>query len=201
MLFLLVTGVLVFGLTACGGASSGKSSISQTAAVRTRTAASLGTAPLGSYLKNDGDEDGDEKGRKEDDDTAFLESYGRNAGQPDRQAVTSLVKRYYAAAAAANGAVACSLLSSALVSGLLEGSKTRQGAGNACATVVSPLLAQQRERFAKDEVSTMTVIGVRVKHDIGLAVLGFRAEPVSQIVVKREGSAWKVDALFDSFMR
>jgi len=46
----------------------------------------------------------------------------------------------------------------------------------------------------------MVVISVHAKGNLGLAVLGFRRVPESEILVEREGSSWKIDALFDSEM-
>jgi hypothetical protein len=41
---------------------------------------------------------------------------------------------------------------------------------------------------------------VRVKADLGLAVIAFKTTPESEIVLEREGHTWKIDALFGGYM-
>lgn len=206
VLTLCAIALLGCGVAACGGAGADTHSAASSATVAATSSADATTSsstPAGGYLKNDGDEDGDDGlhriGPPEDDDEAFLNFYGKKAGPTDKQAVTTLVKRYYTAAAAGNGAAACALLSSTLSTGLTEG-QSPQGT-KTCAAVVSPLLTEQHQRFVADNVPTMVVIGVRAKGDLGLAVLGFKATPISTILLMREKGAWKINALFDSVIR
>jgi hypothetical protein len=46
----------------------------------------------------------------------------------------------------------------------------------------------------------MKVVEERVKGALGLAVLGFRTTPESEIIVERERRAWKIAALFGTYM-
>ncbi len=199
----LATLALCALLAGCGSANAPSQSASvnrASASSPSKTpSASLGTAASGAYLESDADQDGDDpyhRGRAEDDDTPFLRSYGPQANPTDRSAIAALLKRYYAAAAAGDGAAACQELSATLALGLTAGQS-----GATCASVVTPLLAEQRQRFAADQVASMVLIQARVKNGLGLAEVGFKAAPISQIVVKREHGTWKVDALFDSLMR
>jgi hypothetical protein len=56
-----------------------------------------------------------------------------------------------------------------------------------CAVAASRFLAGQHEQFAQDEVATMVVIGMHVKHDFALAVLGFRNAPETEILLQCNG--------------
>jgi hypothetical protein len=154
-------------------------------------------------LISDGDRDNDDrehpiKGFEKTDTLAPL-SYGKEADSTERRDVTSVVKRYYAAAAADNGIQACSLLAPTLAQGLGESEgQTAHGTANNCPATVSLLFKQQHQQLAADEVATMTVIDVRVSGDVGVATVGFRAALSGRIHVKREDGAWKVNALLDT---
>jgi hypothetical protein len=201
---LLAAAVLCSSTTACDSTSKGagpRPQLPADAAVSagTRTTAAPRATPAGGYLKNDADDDGDEKHRQPNDNALFLATYGKRADQADMRAVTALIKRYYATAAAGDGAKACPLLYSTLATGLTEGQgHSVRSASKACAAIVSRLLEQQHERLAGDDVATMVVVDVHVKGDLGVAVLGFRTVPMSTMLLKRERGAWKIDALFDS---
>ena len=109
------------------------------------------------------------------------------------------VKRYYLAAAAEDGATACSLLTSALANSVAGGvDRSASSAVGGCGPSMSLLLRQQHRSLTAREPATMVVIGVYLKGDLGLALLGFRRIPESTILVEREARVWKIDALFDS---
>jgi hypothetical protein len=190
LLALLATILLSIATIACGNTSKVTSSASQ-------------VSPAGGYLKDDGDKDFDDvssyHGHPENDDRSILAPYGSRTSPADTSAVTTLVKRYYVAAAAGDGAQACSLLSSSLATGLALGGST-QSTVSECAAPMSQLFKQQHQRLVAQEVATMVVVGVHVKGNTGLAVLGFKKMPESEITVVREDHAWKIDALFESDM-
>jgi hypothetical protein len=209
LLALFAVGLLSVCLAACGGTSKGAGSASHAssnaAATGSTPLTTSSTTPPGSYFKNDGDKDGDDEDRggksADNDDRALLAAYGNEAGQADKRAVTTVVKGYYAAAAAGDGAKACSLLATSLAMGLAEGqSQSVQSGGKTCAAAVSLLFKQQHQQLAADDVATMVVTGMHVKGNLGLAVLGFKTMPEGEILVEREDRAWKIDALFDSDM-
>jgi hypothetical protein len=164
----------------------------------------IATQP-GGYSTKDGDEDYDDTGHYHgspaNDDQALLASYGPRASPAVTRAVTSLVEHYYAASAAGDGAQACSMLTANLADGLAAGEgQPGGGKSHTCAAAMSLLLAQQRQNLRGEDVSTMAVTTVRVKGDLGLAVLAFKTTPESEIVLEREGHTWKVDALFGGYM-
>jgi hypothetical protein len=164
-------------------------------------ATSTRLAPKAAYLREDGDKDGDEEGernRGQDDDSAQFARYAR-ANTVDAKTIAKLVRRYYAAAFAGDGAKACSMLSTTIAHGVpLEQAQATQRSGDTCATAIEPLLRQQHGHLAAEDVRRIVVVGVHVKGDTALAVLGFRALPEAQIGLEREGGRWKIDALFDN---
>ena len=175
-LALLSITLLVVGLTACGAANPAASH---------------------SYLKKDGDAEGDDgppHGKGIGDDVPFLNSYGATASPAQARAITKLIISYYEAASTNNAAKACSLLASGLATGLAE-SESSQGTGKTCAAALSPIFEKQRPQLTKDDVPTMVVTTIRVRGDTALAVLGFRSEPEADLLMQREGSQWKIDTL------
>jgi hypothetical protein len=154
----------------------------------------------GNYLKADGDKDGDDPhpSNPGQDDQALLATYGYRASASTAHAIATLVEHYYDAALTGDGAHACALLAAGPTAGLVSSqSQTSHGAHN-CATAIEPLLAQQHRHLLAEDPASMVVTGVYVNGDLGLALLGFRASPESDIVVEREGGAWKLGALIDS---
>jgi hypothetical protein len=209
LLALSMTVLGAVGLASCGGAGTGSSSTTQTPASVVTTTGSAATTtgvPPGSYLHLDGDTDNDDTSHPSshlDDDKPLLDQYGHHATDADKQAVTAVVKSYYAAAAAEEAAKACSLLYSSLASGLAPtpgqgAGPAAQGTGKTCADGVPVLYKHQHDQLVADDVATMVVTDVRLKGNLGLAVLGFRTKPEGEILVERERGTWKVDALFDS---
>jgi hypothetical protein len=203
LLVLLASVLLALAANACGSTTkvvgSTPSSSGSGSTREAPTSVPSHSEPPGSYLKWDGDKPDDGSGQRGNDDPPFLKSYGAPARATDRRAVSALVKRYYVAAAAENGATACSLLTSALANSVAAGvGQPTPGAGSNCASSMSLLLKQQHQVLAAREPATMVVIGVYVKGDLGLALLGFRRTPESTIIVEREAHVWKIDALFDS---
>jgi len=208
LLAMLATVLLLLLSGACGGTGKVASSRSSGSHAETGKGASDMHAPVttpGSYSRNDGDNDFDDargyRDNSKNDDRILFAAYGKRANPNDARAVTALVKRYYAAAAAGDGARTCSLLDSSLANALApEQRQSAPAPREACARAISPLLRQQHQHLIADNVSTMVVTSVHVKGNLGLAALGFRTMPEGEIVVEREGKAWKVDALFDGAM-
>jgi hypothetical protein len=186
--------------SACGASAGTRASTrSSRAAGFTRPAA----LPPGGYLHSDADQDPDDRSLhvkpSQSDDVAFLAGYGKPASPVRLKPIAALLKRYYAASAASDAAQVCALLVPALARELAEGAgRPAPGALHACAAAVSPILAHQHARLLAEGVSTMVVVEARVKGPLALAVLGFRAAPVSQLLLERERGTWRVDSLFDS---
>jgi hypothetical protein len=207
------------GLSACGGSGKGSGSTSQAASkAATVTTATKGgsTAPVsGSFM---GDEDDDETASnytgssKYDNDADFdndtiknrgyydsddgvIRSFGRAANAAEKREITALVKRYYAAAAASDGAKACPLIYSTLEEAIPEDYGQPPGPayarGKTCAVVMSKFFAHAHSQL----VGTFKVTGVRVEGREVRALLGSKTVPASFISVRRERGAWKIDEL------
>lgn len=128
-----------------------------------------------------------------DDATNF--TYNRPAGTMDAHAVTAVATRYYAAARAGDGRVACSLLDPELAKAVpldygrfgpvyLRGART-------CKETVTRLFAHDRGQLA----SPVAVTGVLVDGNRAYALLGSPSLPASYLSLQREGSVWRVDTL------
>lgn len=127
-----------------------------------------------------------------------IQTYGGEAGGADRQAVAALLRGYYTAAAAGDGATACSMMAQGvqllLVRELGRGVPEKD---RNCAAIASELFKMRR---GEDGVGLAAprVTGLRVKGDKGFALLRSKALPNGEIPVVREGGAWKIGALSGS---
>lgn len=154
----------------------------------------------GSRLPRDSDEDKDSPGggRYDEDDNAVL-NFGKAADTSQALAITRLVRRYYAAASASDGAEACALIYSPVAESAVEdyGASPDQTSPHAksCETVVSGLFKRHPELAAK--ARSIEVTYVRVEGDRGLAVLRFGRRTVRRVLVHHEHGAWKMGVLLD----
>lgn len=196
--------LLGVGLTACaGGAHTVSDQPTGTGANGSTTTTTASYAKSsGGYLKYDGDKDSDDLAhnseRSVNDEKGFLAIYGGEANQTDARTIASVVKGYYAALAAGDGAKACTLLDHSLATDLDENA-ARSGGGS-CATYLHGLPEEQQRQLKEEEVSTMVVFGVHVKGGQGVALLGFRHAAEGEILVEREGRAWKIGAVLGGQM-
>lgn len=127
-----------------------------------------------------------------------IQTYGHEAGEADTQAVTAVVKRYYAAVAAGDGATACSLLASALGRSIVQSfGRSPALRGKGCAGIVS-LLVKSSPGAPGADLAAVTVTHVRVNGSRGFALLRSKTIPSGEITVDREHGAWKVGALIGS---
>ena len=203
---LLVAALLGTTVVACGGAARVASSSSSPSTGlgtngATATTASSSAVPSGGFLKEDGDKDSDDgayPAHPGQDDQSFLATYGVRAPPAEARTIAALVRRYYAASLAGDGASTCELLDAGIATALAAQQGTAAHGTAACAASLSPLLAQQHQHLLAEEPTMMVVTSVYAKDNVGVAVLGFRNAPESIIVLAREGHAWKIDALFDS---
>jgi hypothetical protein len=150
-------------------------------------------ARSGASLLGDGDGDYPGSGRYDRDDAALLRS-GRAPSAVDAHAIARLVTRYYAAAAAGDGARACALAYYRLAETIPEkyarppGPLYLRGA-TTCQAVLSRVFA----RFHK-ELATLPTIGpIRVRGSHADVLLGWPALPAGVIGVRREGRGWKLN--------
>ena len=193
---LLACALLGVGASACG--SGGRSS--RTSA----TAAASKTVVVGDgHLVGDGD--GDEQKSNDYDDIG--RRYGHAPSAVEKRAITDLIKRYYAVAAAGDGRKACAMIAPGLIRGqsLAEGAIPKEfipvsGSSvfrhKGCAQIASLIFSIDRQLLA-EEVPTLQALSVRIKGSQGLVVLGFRTSPERQMPVERVHGAWRVGAMLD----
>jgi hypothetical protein len=158
----------------------------------TASRSTAGVAP-----RRTGRDDYDHDGDDGDDDV----SWGHAASAADFRAVVAVVRAYYAAGAAGNGARGCSLIYSLLADEIPElygeGSGPPELRGKTCAVVVSKLFRHHRAHFRADS-AWLRVFRVRVRGLRGLAFVRLPDTPIHDIPVHREHAAWRVEALIDS---
>lgn len=210
-------------LTACGGQSVDPTSASRAKSTEGHSSANSSAFPVprkafGDYDKDDygvgDDADNDDShtpkdrdndsdnptGSYFDGDDRHVLDYGRAANATERQAITGLVKHYYAAAAAADGTTACKILVASLANSVAEDLGQPPGPGylrgDSCQAVMSKVFelnhAQLSAYAAKLDIAT-----VRIEHDSGLVVMDFKDLPGRSLLVRREQGAWKIGELLD----
>jgi hypothetical protein len=193
--------VLGLGLAACGGSNG--DAASQTASnhapshrTKANGSASTATATNFSTRNNDRDNDGDHN----DDDAEVLE-YGHTANATDRRVSVTLVKRYYAAAAAEDGAKGCSMLAPFIAESIVENDgQAEELRGRSCATVMHKLFKLHHRRLAEKN-ATLKILDVRVDGNKALAILEFPFIPeVRKLVERRVGSTWRLLEPLDSIL-
>jgi hypothetical protein len=127
------------------------------------------------------------------------ETVGVAGSAADRQAITAMVKRYYAAMAANDGATACSLLNRSLANALPEdyGNKFDPPymRGSTCSVVLSKMF-MHRHGHPTSDVSGMEVTGVRVVNGIAaVALLRSPTMPLGETSLRREDGRWTMDQM------
>ncbi len=154
---------------------------------------------------HDGDEDIDRLTRSRYDvDNDAIPAFGPPAGPADRRSILALVKRYYAAAAARDGATACTMLDMQITEALLEEHSRGHGPlslqGHTCAQIMSRLF-EHRHRELVEDVTGYRVLAVQVKHQSGYALVHFPAKHELrelQVLVRREHGVWLMNVPLDN---
>jgi hypothetical protein len=189
--------LLGLGVGACGNTGRGTGSApgsSSNVATRTAVAAKQTQSRLPTDSDNDNDNPG--KSRYDGDDGPVLH-FGHAASAAEERAVAALVKRYYAAGAAGDGATACSLIDSLLAESVVEEyAQSPALRGKTCAEVLSKLFRRRHRELAGD-IATLKPTVVRVSGDRGLALVRFGATRERRLLLRRERGAWKMDVLLD----
>lgn len=201
---LFVTALLGIGLSACGAGKSASSAspVPDAKTGSTTASAASGTAPAPAYIKADGDKDNDIGAPFDDTNNDLALNYGHPADAADKQAVTALLKRYYAAALAGDGAKTCAMLYVTFAEAIPEDyGPGSAGApylkqGKTCPAVMGLLFKHFHSQLAA-ELPLLKVSRVRLVQHHGFAILSFGTMPEREITVRREKRTWKVEALLD----
>lgn len=207
---LLTTALLGLGLCACGGAGTRTDSASHVSSNAVATASTAATSTSNGtsttdYAKVDSDKDNDVGAPYDDTSNNQVPNFGHAASKPYKRAITALIKRYYAAALAGDGAKACSMIYSTLAESVPEdyGGASHQPLpapylrGDTCPAVLTGLFKHLHTQLTV-EVPKLEVARVRVEEHHALVQLRFGKLPERQIPVAREGHTWKMEALLDA---
>jgi hypothetical protein len=155
------------------------------------------TAKRVSYQRDsDGDVDDPAHTHYDADDSAVL-YFGHAAGDTDRRAVTGLIKRYYAAAAADNGVSVCSLVYALQAELAAESYGEQLGLPNSDCAVVMSKLMQRRHAQAVAEAAALEVLRVRIEGNRGVVVLRVGKPPVRHVFVRKDHGVWRMNVFFD----
>jgi hypothetical protein len=192
------------GFSGCGAASEGARSSSQTLPPKALESRAGATTPASSAARpaddvrrdSDGDEDNKSGTRYDSDDDPYLRM-GRRADAADARAIEGLVERYYAAAAAADGAKACKLLSALIAESIVEQYASSDLRGTSCAAVMSNIFERNRGQLTGGAAAPH-VIRVRVEGERGLAMMSFGSGREGYLLLRREGGVWRVNMALDA---
>jgi hypothetical protein len=157
---------------------------------------------MGSNPATDSDNDTDNDYRDNavkgyyDGDDAPIRDYGHAAGGADEQALTAVVKRYYAAAVAEDGNTACKLIAPAVARAVSE--EYGQGSGapslrglRSCPALLSALF----KRTSGELAVAMKIATVRVQGERAYVLVGSTNTPAGFLTLQREGGVWRIEGL------
>jgi hypothetical protein len=201
---LLLAVALVLSTTSCGSAQKRSGPPVPGQSSESRTDGATSTPPSGASArprpKRDGDGDADNlSGSYYDSDDEAIRVFGQAASAADTRTIIRLVKRYYAAAATANGDVGCRLMYPVLAELVAE--EYGQSAalrGKTCPVVLSKLFKQHQEQ-TRAKNRSLTISDVRVEGEHGYAMLGPPGvQPKRYIGVKQEHGVWKINESLDA---
>lgn len=214
LLALLALGLLCVGVAACGGSSKAEGGSAGSAAASTGATAHVDTSPaVASHpvhilpAPKASRSDREKYDRDEDDHIHVADDHNSMppgftpADSADKRAITTLVKRYYAAALRGDGVGGCSLIDVGLVKaipsdyGKLGPSFLRRAAPN-CPAVMS-LYYKHEHGTLSHEVPRMQVARVSVKGDQGVAIMRFGSLHERFITQLREHGHWMIAAVLD----
>jgi hypothetical protein len=202
LLALLAAALLAVYACSCGDSSKNTNaadSTSHTAPTGTSAAASIPPATV--ETNADADKDNDAGTVGEDTRNNRIPNFGHAADTSDLRAITSLVKRYYAAALTEDGAKACSLLYSTLAEAIPEDYSGTPGVSymhgaKTCAEAMTLLFKHYHPQLVL-EVPKLQVHLVRLEQNHGVGLLSFGRLPERETSFLREGHVWKMTALLD----
>lgn len=152
----------------------------------------------GQTHRSDRDEDSDnddiENGHKGyfDKDDGAAREFGRPAGPADWKAITKLLKRYYASAARAEGATACSLTLSGLAQAVPQEYGRAPGVKYHSATTCAAVLSRLFQYLHGELAAPVHFTDVRVQGEEARVLLGSKTRPASYVTLQRERGAWRV---------
>jgi hypothetical protein len=208
-LYVAAIALLCLGIAGCAGGDKSASSASRAApnilasenpSAKIATSSFMGdiddeeeNSSGSSVGDTDADIDNDVKEHSayQDRDDALIQAYGHKANAADYRTAVGFVKRYYASAAAGDGAAVCSMMSPAFAKRVPKEFGSTAGPvymrGDTCPVVMSRLFKHDHQKLT----TVSEVTGVRVKDGQALVLLGSHTLPASYIYLIRQGGAWQ----------
>jgi hypothetical protein len=185
--------LLALAINACGSErTASKASLPRTAAIRVSAG-----VPVAVRDPTDRDDDRPGSGRH-DPDNDQSSSFGMPATVAQQRTFEAAIRRYYAVAAAGDGAHACSLLYWLAAEKLVnEQQQGRLGPARSCARLAA---AQFDARHAelREDARELTLAEARVRERRAVALVIFAARRERLVPLHLEGSTWKMDVLLDA---
>jgi hypothetical protein len=204
-LAVVVVALLATGATACGNADkSANSSDSSKSAASANPRSDIISTESGNTSRVKSSPAVESSGSRTTPRLGY-KTFGPEANEYDKRRVTTLVKRYYAAAAVDDAVTACSLLYSDVAKSVPEDYGKSPGSpylhGTTCPAVLAKLF-KHRNGLPTPNLDTINVAGVRVNDDNeALALLRFPTSTYGEISLHREGGSWKVLQLLGGPLR
>lgn len=126
-------------------------------------------------------------------------TFGQPASDVDTNAVAIVVKRYYAAVQANDGAKACAQIARTMARAIPEDVGPLAQHHKSCAVVMSRFFKERSGRPTAN-VAAIEVTSVRIKGDQAIALLRSPAMHAGELTMRREGKVWKVSDLIGSVL-
>ncbi len=160
------------------------------------------TSASGATPKPDGDHDVNSLGQGPyDTDNDANPTYGPPASANELQAMTELLHRYYAAAAAGDGRRACAILDPLVGEALLEehhpGKGPRALRGPSCAQIAAKAFALHHRELVED-AATLKVGWAQTKAARAYVLVHFTPTRELLVFLHRSKGIWQMDTLLDS---
>lgn len=137
--------------------------------------------------------------RYHDSDDGDVLAYGHPASLGDTYKITAAVERYFGAARAGDGALACSLLLPSVAGAVSEDYGRAPGPvylrrGRTCSAILGKLF----EHSQSELVGVVLVTSVRVDGRQAQALIGSSTMPASRVSLMQEGLSWRPTQLLAS---
>jgi hypothetical protein len=208
-LALTIATALLFGvsLSSCGAGSTGQTAPPRGSAPgpsRSRAEAD-GFVDGDGYVRGDRDEDALGRAVRDSDD-AYVRDYGVAGSASQRQAVASIVRRYFKAAAAGDARRACAVLAPSIAHGSSFSRFVPRAYSSlahsslfvhrTCEQVEALMFELGHEHLvAGASMVQIPVLRIRGRH--GIALLAFKTLPERHIEVELSHGRWTIDTLLD----
>ncbi len=134
------------------------------------------------------------------DDFPRVVNFGHAAGALVSRRISALIRRYYSAAVALDGRVACSMLYSLVVTTIADGDASAEGLQRGrCAPAMSRLFRQRHHRFVVERDS-LVIARVRIEGLNCRVMLRFANQPEARELDLRlvKGHRWRIAHALDS---